>query len=176
MPHTVHYNIWYYTTTTDNADVFDHKTKWKLCNLRETTSTADVSLEHFLTVRFTLTKTQHMRVKAIELIQAVLRLDEETGDVVSPSRPQSSSSSSSTSSASSSPGSSPPWPDSPPVTHSPQSPQDIFNSTTTNQQTANNDESEQSDNSVLTTSENNSSPTTPSRPHRRNTNYHRWRT
>jgi hypothetical protein len=70
------YQVWYYEPTISTADPCHFRTKWKLLHLRDNpVATSILSLNHFLTVKFKLTRTMCLRKETLELIKTTQLID-----------------------------------------------------------------------------------------------------
>jgi hypothetical protein len=80
IPHTEppepQYQVWFYVLCDPTADQWSYKNKWRAEKIKDNPQALGVfTINHFLTVKFTLTKTKHLRKETLKLIREVLRID-----------------------------------------------------------------------------------------------------
>ena len=83
MPLVPRYQIWFYVPTQEGADLWDKKTKYRpdklMLNRQENPEATGIfTLNHFLTVKFTLTRTHCIRTQALKLIKQIIQIDNNT--------------------------------------------------------------------------------------------------
>ena len=83
MPLVPRYQIWFYVPTQEGADLWNKKTKYRpdklMINRQENPEATGIfTLNHFLTVKFTLTRTHCMRTQALKLIKQIIQIDNNT--------------------------------------------------------------------------------------------------
>ena len=76
------YQVWYYEQENAADDPWKHTTGWKLCNIRKQNSNAlaVLSLDHFITAKFKMTKRNRIRKPTLNLIRRVIQLDAQEND------------------------------------------------------------------------------------------------
>jgi len=78
------YEVWFHVPIDSNADIWSYKTKYRPEKIRNNPqATAILTINHFLTVKFTLTRTQQMRAEALKLLKRVLQIDQQSSSPTS---------------------------------------------------------------------------------------------
>lgn len=71
-----HYQIWFQIQRDPDSDIWNFKTKWKADKIKNNPAALGIyTLNHFLTVKFTMTKSHALRKETLKLIRQVLNID-----------------------------------------------------------------------------------------------------
>jgi hypothetical protein len=70
------YQIWFHVPAEEGSNIWDFKTKWRAEKIKDNPAALGIyTINHFLSVKFTMTKTKLLRKETIHLIRLILQVD-----------------------------------------------------------------------------------------------------